>query len=164
MDMISMLFDGMGYSVGVEVGVYEGEFSSQILRGCDVEVLHSVDPWAGTGMRREYDAREVYATAKSTLREFGDRSNIIRKTSEDAAGMFADKSIDFCYIDAAHDYESIKRDIELWLPKVRHCGILAGHDYKKKPRCGVIRAVNEAFGDNVNVTTEMRAPSWWVVV
>jgi hypothetical protein len=39
-----------------------------------------------------------------------------------------DGSLSFCFIDAAHDYESVKRDLEAWGPKVRADGILAGHD------------------------------------
>ena len=33
------------------------------------------------------------------------------------------------YIDARHDYESVKEDLEHWLPKVKLGGIVAGHDY-----------------------------------
>lgn len=67
--------------------------------------------------------------------------------SEDAVRDYADGSLDFVYIDAAHDYESVKRDIDAWLPKVKDGGILAGDDYNPSWK-GVIDAVNEKFGQN----------------
>ena len=53
--------------------------------------------------------------------------------------------MDLVYIDAKHDYESVKRDIELYLPKIKHKGILAGHDYHHVWP-GVKKAVNFAVG------------------
>lgn len=48
--------------------------------------------------------------------------------SSTAADRFADESIDFCFIDANHDAGACLRDIRAWLPKIKPCGTLAGHD------------------------------------
>ena len=64
--------------------------------------------------------------------------------STKAAKMFQDYSLDFVFIDAAHDYVSIKRDIAIWWPKVKVGGILAGHDYDHLFP-GVVQAVNGFF-------------------
>lgn len=64
--------------------------------------------------------------------------------SFDRAKEFADKSIDFCFIDANHTYEFVSRDIEAYLPKMKPGGVIAGHDYNFQ-HPGVIKAVNEAF-------------------
>jgi cephalosporin hydroxylase len=61
------------------------------------------------------------------------------------AMSFEDNSLDFVFIDASHDYQSVKQDIEAWLPKVRSGGIIAGHDYEPNEFPGVVQAVNEAF-------------------
>lgn len=54
--------------------------------------------------------------------------------------------MDFVFIDAAHDYESVKKDINAWLPKVKENGIIAGHDYEW---CDdVKKAVKEFFIEN----------------
>lgn len=54
------------------------------------------------------------------------RAAIMRLTSEQAAALFADDSLDFCYIDAQHDFLSVMQDITRWWPKVRSGGIMAG--------------------------------------
>ena len=43
--------------------------------------------------------------------------------------QFAPESLDFVYLDGAHDYANVKKELfDLW-PLVRKDGILAGHDY-----------------------------------
>lgn len=69
--------------------------------------------------------------------------NMIQITTGDSAEsaeLFADGSLDGVFIDAAHDYESVVRDLAAWYPKVKPGGIIAGHDY---PCDGVKRAVEE---------------------
>jgi hypothetical protein len=69
----------------------------------------------------------------------------IRRSSVDAATTFSDKSLDFVFIDASHEYKDVKADIIAWLPKVKDGGVLAGHDYHvdKAYNVGVYDAVNE---------------------
>jgi predicted O-methyltransferase YrrM len=44
---------------------------------------------------------------------------------------FKDNSIDLVIIDLAHEYEAVKNDIEVWLPKVKTGGYIIGDDYEK---------------------------------
>ena len=71
-------------------------------------------------------------------------------TSVEAAARVSDHSFDFVYIDARHDYESVKEDLEAWSAKVRPGGILAGHDYVDgdlpQGEFYVKSAVDEFFG------------------
>jgi hypothetical protein len=48
--------------------------------------------------------------------------------SAGAAAYFADRSLDFVFIDASHDFDGVRRDVAAWLPKVRMGGVFAGHD------------------------------------
>jgi predicted O-methyltransferase YrrM len=56
--------------------------------------------------------------------------NVIKFKMESgaAASMFADKTFDLIYIDAAHKFDAVDRDIKAWLPKLKPNGWLAGHD------------------------------------
>lgn len=72
-----------------------------------------------------------------------DLVSLLVTDSHTAASLFADKSVDCCYLDARHDYPSVKSDIERWLPKVKKGGILGGDDLCPGIWDGVVQAVNE---------------------
>jgi hypothetical protein len=48
----------------------------------------------------------------------------------------------FVYIDAAHDYDSVRDDLAAWYPKLAPGGLIGGHDYSSAWP-GVTQAVNE---------------------
>lgn len=70
------------------------------------------------------------------------RCHFIQKVSEEAVNDIADDSLDLVFIDAKHDYEYVKKDITIWIPKLRKSGFMSGHDFCDA-HPGVIRAVNE---------------------
>ena len=79
--------------------------------------------------------------------------NPIKGYSIDIVNQYEDNSIDFLFIDASHTYEDVLRDIQLWHPKVKENGIIAGHDYNFGDFPGVPKAVNEYFtSDNIRVS------------
>jgi predicted O-methyltransferase YrrM len=65
-------------------------------------------------------------------------------SSQQAAQLFADGSLDFVFIDAAHGFDDVRADLACWWPKIRPGGLLAGHDYNADWP-GVVRAVDEFF-------------------
>lgn len=81
---------------------------------------------------------------------------IITDESYVAAKGFADGIVDFCMIDASHEYRFVKRDIEAWLPKIKPGGVIAGDDLDAP---GVRKAVKEVFG-NQWISNNKRWPSW----
>lgn len=72
----------------------------------------------------------------------GPNVELINASSEDAAKIFEDGEIDVFFLDSNHEYESVRKDIELWLPKVKRGGKFLFHDYESWQ--GVTQAVGEA--------------------
>ena len=118
---------------GVEVGVFKGEFSKEILSKWE-GTLYMVDPWRPLGdeykdASNHKDHLTAYQDTMEAIQGFEDRAIMIRSLSEQAVDLFEDGSLDFVYLDGNHAYDFIKQDIELWYPKVKKGGIVAGHDY-----------------------------------
>jgi Methyltransferase domain len=144
---------------GVEIGVKTGKYSDELLRNWRGEQLISVDPWLSVDWDEYVDRSNVsqdefdryYQMTRERLAPYGERSDIWRMTSVEAAKRVPDHSLDFAYIDARHDYESVKEDIAAWCAKVRPGGILAGHDYVDgdfpEGEFYVKSAVDEFFGE-----------------
>ena len=119
---------------GVEVGTFKGSFSNQIMNNWS-GTLYMVDVWRplesgydDSSNHGRYDGG-VYTDAMENIKGFEDRAIMVRATSEIAADMFNDNSLDFVYIDANHAYDYVVQDIELWYPKVKKGGFICGHDY-----------------------------------
>jgi glycosyltransferase involved in cell wall biosynthesis len=81
-----------------------------------------------------------------------------------ASMLFGPESVDFCFIDGDHAYESVRADLNAWWPKIRPGGTMAGHDYQQPAPwlAGVTLAVDEFFG--ADDATSPLAPSCWSVV
>lgn len=131
-------------STFVEVGCYEGRSSAYMC----VEIANSdkqidffcVDFW-------QDGLDEVF---NRNMKQVENYFTPMHMPSHRAAEKFDNESLDFVFIDADHAYESVKRDINSWWPKVKPGGILAGHDYyPHRPEWGdVYRAVQELFTKN----------------
>jgi predicted O-methyltransferase YrrM len=124
----------------VEIGSFSGVSSELFALHC--KKIHCVDFWSEYW---EIDASKLIFAEEQFDSLLPRYSNItkIKQSSESASLLFEDKSLDFVYIDAAHDYENVKKDILLWLPKVKPGGYIAGHDIVLP---GVAAAVGEIFG------------------
>merc|ERR1712060_574546 len=61
---------------------------------------------------------------------FGARARLHAGTSESLnQALPADATFDLVFIDGPHTHQNVRRDIEMWEPRVRHGGIVAGHDF-----------------------------------
>jgi len=142
---------------GVEVGVKVGNYSEFLLRHWRCRQLVSVDPWLEAPPDEYVDRanvsqeqqEEFFLRARKRLGRYGSRSEIWRLTSSEAALRVPDGSLDFVYIDARHDHDSVLEDLRTWFPKLRPGGLIAGHDYVDgtfpQGVFGVRSAVDEFF-------------------
>ena len=148
----------------LEVGVWHGDNLFPIAKKFPDLICYGVDSYSGSSFEKYYKG-EIMALVDGQHYEklFQEISNktkdikniyILRMFSEEAAKDFEDESLDVVFIDARHDYESVAKDIKLWLPKVKMGGVLCGHDYSLN-FFGVIEAVNELIGyDNVSIKSD----------
>lgn len=102
--------------------------------------LFCVDPW-GKYPHMPYDRDPDYQMAIHQLAEFGDRIQILRMESAEAAKWLPQYNPGFVYIDGDHGYEAVARDLSIWWDVLKPGGIMAGHDYNAWT--GVTEAVNE---------------------
>lgn len=144
-----------------EVGVAYGNFSKYMLMYMNPRKFFAIDyffadnPYlkGGAGMWDNPAFRE----SGLTLQDFYKRRfkkeidngtlDICQGFSWEVLESFDDGFFDFVYLDAAHDYESVKKDIEVLYRKVKKGGIIQFNDYGfvhavTKTVYGVLPAVN----------------------
>lgn len=152
---------------GTEVGVWLGRNSRVLLNQFPELVLNLVDCYDDKllepALQSRFGAGKAERIAHRILRDYEDRCRWFKQQSIKAAKRVQDASQDFVFIDANHDYESVRDDIEAWMTKVRPGGLLCGHDYNSVYFEGCVRAVDEAFGNRIKVT-KGRFPVWWLFV
>lgn len=125
-----------------ELGVASGDFTKLILDTVHPSSLHLVDKW---GSARYGEPQYQKVKKLQGLYKQSD-IKIHRTPSIEAVSDFEDASLDFIYIDTTHGYQTTRQELELYHPKVKATGLLAGHDYSqgnwcKRSRYGVIEAV-----------------------
>lgn len=124
------------FKVGAEIGVAQGDHAKILLENNPGFKLFCIDIWDLYPGYREYTDRihRYYQEAKEKLAPYD--AEIIKKFSMDAVKDFTDESLDFVYIDGAHDFKSVADDICEWTKKVKIGGIVFGHDYKRSRDTG----------------------------
>lgn len=139
------------YKRFVEVGCWKGHsisYLADLLKKKEVEI-YGIDLFDDvpfiTG--REIEIKFIRDIYDMVLEEKGikDKIKTIKADSSKGTELFDHESLDFVFIDANHDYNYVKKDIQAWLPKIKNSGIIAGHDWPY-----VERAVNETI-KNVNI-------------
>lgn len=143
-------------SIGAEVGVWRGYFSSDILSLPNINRLYSIDTW-GPYLDEDQVANE--SEARANLRPYEYRSVVIKKPSTEVTGL---PLLDFVFIDADHTYEGCYADLRHWSKALKPSGVLMGHDYTnsaeaKAMNFGVVDAVEdfcERYGWEIEALTD----------
>jgi len=158
---LMQLYGQWGFKRGAEIGVDGGTFSSYMFGVIPGLELIGVDPW-----QRDINGHESRKRrqAESFLNDKQWRQ--MHMTSEMAAPQIEDGSLDFVYIDGAHQFDFVMLDLILWNRKVRKGGMISGHDYYRFRDGGVVPAVDafvHARGPRQWFLTDERTPSFfWI--
>lgn len=172
-DIVAGLCQSIDARTYVEVGCREGRTTGHVLAECPNLHAIAIDPWCEQAKTEDatretyenWDFRKIEAEFWKNVGQAKDRCTMLREDSHAASGRF-ERPIPalntgncVVFIDALHDYESVKQDIALWWPLVREGGFIAGHDFNHRWP-GVMRAVAEAF----NLMDVCLGPDsmWWV--
>ncbi|MDI9496894.1 MAG: class I SAM-dependent methyltransferase [Bacillota bacterium] len=120
----------------VEVGVYRGNFASQILRRCEaIEKYYMLDPWRhldnwNKPANTEDDVFEqILAEARSRTDFAAEKRVILRGKTTEAVDEIPDGELDFAYIDGDHTLRGVTIDLIRLFPKVRPGGWIGGDDF-----------------------------------
>jgi hypothetical protein len=144
--------------IGVEIGVAEGKNAENIFKILNMARLYLIDPYEAYfengRLKTQYADREI--TMKATLKPFWDQVRFLKLKSQDAVNMIP--QVDFVYIDGSHDYDAVKRDIQLYVSKVRSGGFIGGHDINAP---GVAKAVQE-FANHNHLVFINSPPDWYI--
>ena len=111
----------------VEVGSWKGKSAAFMA----VEIINSkkkikfdcVDTWNGSVDEVQHledkfvRENKLYEHFLENMKPVVDFYNPVRLSSVEASKLYADNSLDFVFIDAGHDYDSVTEDIKAWYPK-----------------------------------------------
>lgn len=123
-----------------EVGSWMGKSTHALCSGCEGSVT-AIDTFEGSVGESYHEALggDVFEQFTQNMAGF---SNLKTWKTDSLSAAGAVESTDMVFIDAAHDYESVRADIAAWYPKTKR--LICGHDYSDS-WIGVKNAVNSMF-------------------
>jgi len=136
----------------VEIGSYAGRSTRALADNCPGRVyavdIWSIGPWAKDIDWMTEEKADQYEKFRANMAPHIADGKIVplRRSSLNVAQIFAaNGSFDMVFIDGAHDYESVRKDILAWGSMTK---LLCGHDYDHP---GVKQAVTELVPDHTVV-------------
>jgi predicted O-methyltransferase YrrM len=163
--VLPLVFAEAKLNYGVEVGTKFGAYAMALCKANPDLHLTCVDPYFAYGGLNQEKQDVIRAKAIENLKPYN--VTMLQKTSIAALDDFEDESLDFVFIDGAHDYDNACVDLIFWAYKVRFGGVIALHDYMAGHGAGVMKAIDGyTHCHNVKpwyVTREKEATAFWVM-
>ena len=139
-----------------EVGVYYGEHARSMNNELNIDNLYLIDPYT---FYRDDKTQEDLDNAEWNAHRINKRGNE-QWIKNIPYGAELRMNLDFLYIDGNHEYEAVKRDLELYSSFVKKGGIIAGHDIQGE---GVSKAVLEFANKNKLTLHFGDRRDWWII-
>lgn len=154
--VLETLAKAYGWHTYVELGVFQGWTIHHMLKHCPHLRVIGIDLYS---QPRGIDAETYPANMEGLHREVadaiakhGDRAQLLRMDTVEAADHFSWRTFDGVFIDADHRTPNVVADIEAWRPRVTPGGWLLGHDFHFPSVRAAVEAVLPPaveFSDNV---------------
>ena len=139
-----------------EIGVWEGDFSAEILNFTQPRELVLIDPWDLLAPMSEDHTHSQHSSATLMRQKYEQVTSILGRLqncvvrkgfSAEVLETYPDNYFDWVYIDGNHMYDFVLQDILVSARKVRPGGIIAGDDlfWKRDERMHVREAMREAL-------------------
>lgn len=146
----------------VEIGTWKGQSSAflavELINSGKKFKLDCIDNFTGSVIEpgqmydRDNQAGRLLEVFNNNMKPVEGHYTAIKGDSAETASLYEDESLDFVFIDASHDYESFRKDLIAWFPKVKVGGMISGHDFAD-PYPGIMRAVRDHLAEEkVGVT------------
>lgn len=160
-------------AVGVEIGVWKGDFSAQILKSARPRTLHLVDPWLisdaadkasdawyGAEKMTQAGMDEIHAQVSQRFAPDIAKGRVVihRTDAKGALGAMPESSVDYVYVDGDHTYEGVVSDLAEAFRVTKANGFICCDDYLLGAwwKDGVVRAVHELLV-SARITVEYKA-------
>lgn len=150
----------------VELGCAVGRstvFIGHHVAGRRISVI-SIDNFKGSNDQEEESSKIHRQPNRDTLFEFthnihragiGMWHTLIVGDTAASASRFVNEVADFVFIDASHDADSVRRDIQAWMPKLKRGGIMCGHDATTTPGHTAKKIFEQGYQEEDGI--------WWTV-
>lgn len=122
------LINQYNFTTMIEVGIDTGKTTFFLLDNIPTLTIYAID----LNVKKFYN--------NEIKEKYGNRLIPIQGISYNVADQIPNNFADIIFIDADHSYESVKKDILKYTPKLKTTGLLTGHDIDYP---GVNQAVNE---------------------
>ena len=153
--------------VVAEIGVRGGGNAIDMLANMDIERMYLIDPYLpytdGNSVSTEEMQHNSYSDMFKRMSVYFNKVVFVSKTSEFASALFEKEYFDFVYIDAKHEFEYIRNDINYWWEKIKIGGFIGGHDFNAEKDYNVSKAVKEFASINKVEYLNLKGSTDWII-
>ena len=149
------------HGVIAEIGVALGDFSDFLIKelrptkfiAFDIFTMHESPVIWGRPSSELFTGLTQMQFFQKRFASHGDQVALEIGSSQQTLARYPDTYFDMIYIDAAHDYESVRADAALASQKIKPTGTIIFNDYIMHDHVtgspyGVVQAVNESINNN----------------